>query len=27
VKAEQPFFPGAPLWRIELTSPVWPRLP
>ncbi len=25
VKAEQPFFPGAPLWRIELTSPVWPR--
>lgn len=24
VKSESPFFPGAPLWRIELVSPVWP---
>jgi hypothetical protein len=26
VKAEQPFFLGGPLWRIELVSPVWPKL-
>lgn len=25
VKAEQPFYAGGPIWRIELTSPVWPR--
>jgi hypothetical protein len=25
VKAEQPMYLGAPLWRIELASPVWPR--
>ena len=25
VKAEQPFYLGGPLWRIELVSPVWPR--
>jgi hypothetical protein len=25
VKAEQPFYVGGPLWRIELESPVWPR--
>src|SRR4029078_7468769 len=24
VKSEQPLFMGGPLWRIELTSPVWP---
>ena len=24
VKSESPFFPDAPLWRIELVSPVWP---
>jgi hypothetical protein len=24
VKSESPFFPGGPLWRIELVSPVWP---
>lgn len=24
LKAEEPFFAGAPLWRIELISPVWP---
>jgi hypothetical protein len=23
VRAEQPFYVGGPLWRIELTSPVW----
>jgi hypothetical protein len=23
VRSEQPFFMGAPLWRIELVSPVW----
>ena len=23
VKAEQPFYAGGPVWRIELTSPVW----
>jgi hypothetical protein len=25
VKAEQPFFLGGPVWRIELVSPVWPK--
>jgi hypothetical protein len=25
VKSEQAFFAGGPIWRIELTSPVWPR--
>jgi hypothetical protein len=25
VKAEQPFYNGGPVWRIELVSPVWPR--
>jgi hypothetical protein len=25
VKSEQPFYAGGPVWRIELTSPVWPR--
>jgi hypothetical protein len=25
VKAEQPMYMGAPLWRIELASPVWPH--
>jgi hypothetical protein len=24
VKAEQALFPGGPVWRIELVSPVWP---
>jgi hypothetical protein len=24
VRSESPFFSGAPLWRIELVSPVWP---
>jgi hypothetical protein len=24
VKSEQPLYPGGPLWRIELVSPVWP---
>jgi len=23
VKAEQPFYAGGPVWRIELTSPTW----
>lgn len=23
LKAEQPFFPGGPLWRIELAAPAW----
>jgi len=27
VRGEQPFFDGAPLWRIELASPVWTRTP
>ena len=27
VKAEQPFYVGSPLWRIELASPVWPNAP
>ena len=25
VKSEGPLYLGGPLWRIELTSPVWPR--
>jgi hypothetical protein len=25
VKSEQPLYNGGPLWRIELTSPVWPK--
>lgn len=25
VKSESPFYPEGPLWRIELTSPVWPK--
>jgi hypothetical protein len=25
VKAEQPLYNEGPVWRIELTSPVWPR--
>ena len=25
VKAEQALYVGGPIWRIELTSPVWPR--
>lgn len=25
VKAEQPFYSGGPLWRIELVSPTWPK--
>lgn len=25
VKAEQFFYLGGPVWRVELTSPVWPR--
>jgi hypothetical protein len=25
VKAEQPFYLGGPLWRIELVSPTWPQ--
>lgn len=24
VKAELPLFPGGPMWRIELVSPIWP---
>jgi hypothetical protein len=27
VKSEQPLYVGGPVWRIELTSPVWPRSP
>jgi len=27
VKSEGPLFFGGPIWRIELASPVWPRLP
>jgi len=26
VKSEGPLYLGGPIWRIELTSPVWPRL-
>src|SRR4029077_11730151 len=25
VKSERPLFLGGPIWRIELTSPVWPK--
>jgi hypothetical protein len=25
VKSEQPLYNGGPLWRIELTSPAWPK--
>jgi hypothetical protein len=25
VKAEQPFYTGGPVWRVELASPAWPR--
>jgi hypothetical protein len=25
VKSEQPFYTGAPLWRVELVSPMWPH--
>ena len=27
VKSEGPLFLGGPIWRIELTSPVWPSKP
>jgi hypothetical protein len=27
VKSEGPLYFGGPIWRIELTSPVWPREP
>lgn len=27
VKSEGPLYFGGPVWRIELVSPVWPRLP
>ncbi len=27
VKAEQSLYPNGPVWRIEMTSPVWPRAP
>ena len=27
VKSEGPLYFGGPIWRIELVSPVWPRLP
>ena len=27
VKAEQTFYLGGPVWRIELVSPAWPRTP
>lgn len=26
VKSEQPLYMGGPVWRIELVSPVWPRV-
>jgi hypothetical protein len=25
VKSEGPLYDGGPIWRIELTSPVWPQ--
>jgi hypothetical protein len=25
VRAEQPFYAGGPVWRIELASPTWPK--
>lgn len=27
VKSEGPLYLGGPIWRIELTNPVWPRVP
>jgi hypothetical protein len=27
IKSEGPLFDGGPVWRIELTSPVWPQKP
>jgi hypothetical protein len=27
VKSEGPLYVGGPIWRIELASPVWPRVP
>jgi hypothetical protein len=27
VKAEQSLYPDGPVWRIEMTSPVWPKAP
>ena len=27
VKSEGPSYPGGPIWRIELVSPVWPKAP
>jgi hypothetical protein len=27
VRAEQALYVGGPVWRIELTSPAWPRTP
>jgi hypothetical protein len=27
VKAEQSLYPDDPVWRIEMTSPVWPKAP
>lgn len=27
IRGEQPFFQGAPLWRIDLASPSWPQSP
>lgn len=27
VKEEGPFYEGGPIWNIQLTSPVWPRVP
>jgi hypothetical protein len=27
VKSESPLYTGGPLWRIELTSPTWPKTP
>ena len=27
VKSEGPLYLGGPIWRIELTSPVWPQVP
>ena len=27
VKFGGPFYPGGPVWRVEMTSPVWPGAP
>jgi hypothetical protein len=27
VKAEQSLYPNGPIWRIEMTAPVWPKGP